>query len=253
MCISARASVFSFLTNLFSCGALLKFGRKELYFYNLLFVIVLMFVSLMQLVDLGIWLDLDCKKGTNKIGSFLGPILNHLQPLVLFTATYMLLNYTKVGKEFYTNNLKPQEGTTFDHFNIAEGGINFIKGLNLVYLIVFVLVLGFYFKKAFTTHPHLLCTGTCSIEKTLSWNWFNNVDGFPKIMHVLWNIFIINYLSINPKSNYVKLSLVFFYVLLFASFYFKRNAPSEIWCFVVNFGALFLLIIQKLAPENYFN
>jgi hypothetical protein len=106
MCISARASVFSFLTNLFSCGALLKFGRKELYFYNLLFVIVLLFVSLMQIVDLGMWIDLDCKIGTNKIASFLGPILNHLQPLAMFIASYCLLNYTKVGKEFYNNNLK---------------------------------------------------------------------------------------------------------------------------------------------------
>ena len=254
MCISARASVFSFLTNLFSCGALLKFGRKELYFYNLLFVIVLIFVSLMQIVDFGMWIDLDCKIGTNKIASFFGPILNHLQPLVMFTASYMLLNYTKVGKEFYENKLKQLEGTTFDHFNIAKGGFNFIKGLNLVYLIIVVLTLGFYFKKAFTTHPELLCTGTCSIEKTLSWNWFNELDGFPmRIMYFLWNIFIINYLSVNPKSNYVKLSFIFFYVLLFGALYFKRNSVSEIWCFVVNFGALFLLLIQKLAPENYFN
>lgn len=254
MCISARASVFSFLTNLFSCGALLKFGRKELYFYNLLSVLVLLFVSLMQIVDLGMWIDLDCKLGTNKIASFFGPILNHLQPLVLFAVSYILLNYTKVGKEFYKNNLKEQEGTYFDHFNIAKGGFNFIKGLNLVYLIIVVLVLGFYFKKAFTTHPNLLCSGTCNKGKNLSWNWYYELDGFPMaIMGFIWNIYIVNHLSVNPKSNYLKMALVFFYGLLFASMYFKRNVTSEIWCFVVNFGALFLLFVQKLAPENYFN
>ena len=254
MCISARASIFSFLTNLFSCGALLKFGRKELYFYNILIVIILLFVSLMQIVDFGMWIDLDCKLGTNKIASILGPILNNLQPVVMFVASYILLKYTKIGKEFYKNNLKSQEGTKFDHFNITKGGFNLIKGMNLVYVIILVLVLGYYFKKAFSSHPDLLCTGICSEGKTLLWKWYNELDGFPMlIMAVLWNIFIVNYLSINPKSNYLKVSLAFFYVLLFVSKYLKRNAGSEIWCFVVNFGAIFLLLVQKFAPENYFN
>ena len=61
MCISARASVVSFFTNLFSCMALIKFGRPELYFYNLVFAGILIFVSLMQIVDFGMWIDLDCK------------------------------------------------------------------------------------------------------------------------------------------------------------------------------------------------
>ena len=76
-----RASFLIFNKFIF-LWTLLKFGRKELYFYNLLIVIVLLFVSLMQIVDFGMWIDLDCKIGTNKIASFFGPILNHLQPLV---------------------------------------------------------------------------------------------------------------------------------------------------------------------------
>jgi hypothetical protein len=126
--------------------------------------------------------------------------------------------------------------------------------MNLVYVIILVLVLGLYFKKAFSSHPDLLCTGICSKEKTLSWNWYYDLDGFPMwIMGAFWHIYIINNLAVNPKSNYLKVSLVFFYILLFLSKYLKSNAASEIWCFVVNFGAIFLLLVQKFAPENYFN
>ena len=49
----------------------------------------------------------------------------------MFLIPFVLINYTKVGKEFYKNKIKSQEGTIYDHFNIAKGGFNFIKGLNL--------------------------------------------------------------------------------------------------------------------------
>lgn len=255
MCISARASVGSFFTNLFSCIALLKFGNPELYFYNIVIVLILMFVSLMQIVDFGMWIDLDCKLETNKVASILGPILNHLQPIIMYIIPYVLINYTKVGKEFYKNKLKSQEGTIFDNFNIAKGGFNFIKGLNLIHLLIIIIILGRYFKKAFTTNPEILCTSACNKENTLQWNWYEytKFGGSLLILTVLWNLFIINYLAVNPNSNYVKFTLVFFYILLFASKYFKSSSAPEIWCYVINFGALFILIVQQLAPKNFFN
>ena len=101
MCISASSTILSFTTNLFSCLLLVRYGNKKLYYYNLITSYLLIYVSLMQFVDFGIWVDLDCKKGSNKVASFLGRILNFTQPLVMFGLIYYLTNYTEVGKNYY--------------------------------------------------------------------------------------------------------------------------------------------------------
>lgn len=257
MCISARASIVSFFTNLFSCIALIKFGRPELYFYNLITGFFMIFVSFMQLVDFGIWIDLDCKKGTNKLASILGPLLNHLQPIAMLAIVYSVINYTKTGKDFYNKNIKKLEGTIYDNFNIAKGGFNFIKGINLVHLIIVGIYLGVFFKKAFTTNPEFLCSGVCDSTQNLKWNWYKrNVKLFGKyigFLGILWHVYILNHLSINPHSNYLRLTLAIFYLLLFASMYLKRKSTAEIWCYIVNFGAIFLLFIQRVTPKNFFN
>lgn len=249
MCVSARGSLISFFTNLFSCAALVKFGNQNLYFYNLVFASILMFVSLMQLVDYGMWIDLECKLGTNKIASIAGPILNHLQPLVIFVITFVILNYSKVGKEFYKNNLKIQEGGVFDHFNIGSKKLNFIKALNIFHVLIIVILLGMYYYKAFTTNPELLCTKVCEVDNTLDWKWYKKITPV-WILVFIWHIYIINHISINPRSNYIKLTLIFFYILLFASKYLKSKSGAELWCYIINFAALFLLIAQKSVPEN---
>lgn len=251
MCISARASLVSFLTNLVSCIALVKYGNPNLHFYNIITALWMVYVSLMQFVDFGIWIDLGCKRGINKIATVFGPFLNHTQPLIGFIIVYLLINYSKVGKEFYEKNLKSQENGLFKHFNIAKGGFNFIKAMNILYAIFLFIALAQYYYLGMTSKPELLCSRVCSYNNILSWPWYNK-----KLLlisfSVLWHICIINTISINPKSNYVKFMVFIIYLLLFLSFYLKNKNAGEMWCYIVNFGALLFLVVQKMFP-NYFN
>ena len=75
MCISYSASINSLFINLLSSICLILYGNSNLKSYNLIFGMFSIYTSLMQLVDLGIWNDLNCKIGTNKIASLLGPLL----------------------------------------------------------------------------------------------------------------------------------------------------------------------------------
>ena len=248
MCISARASIISFLVNLVSCVALVKYGNNELKFYNTTIAIWMVYVSLMQLVDYGMWIDLDCKTGMNKLATILGPVLNHTQPLVIFGIAYFLLNYTSLGREFYNSQLKSQENGLFKHFNIAKGGLNFIKIMNIVYAVLLVIALCQFYIRGSSSNPDLLCSKVCSYNSSLSWSW-NNKNLLLIAFTVFWHIFIINSISINPKSNYIKFFVILIYLLLLLSFYLKNKNAGEFWCYIVNFGALVFLIVQKLFSK----
>ena len=88
MCISLKASVNTFLLGVISSLALVFFGNQNMLAYNIIVAGIFIFVSLMQLVDLGMWIDLDCSLGTNKLASILGPALNWFQPTAVFLIIY---------------------------------------------------------------------------------------------------------------------------------------------------------------------
>ena len=95
MCISAQASINAFIVNLISAISLVYFGNDNLKSINVIIAIFSVFTSFMQLIDLGIWLDLDCKSGLNKAASLIGPVLTYFQPVAIFFVAYLILNYTK--------------------------------------------------------------------------------------------------------------------------------------------------------------
>lgn len=248
MCISARASIISFLINLVSCAGLIIYGNKNLRFYNYIFASFLLFVSLMQIVDFGAWIDLKCTKGYNKLASFFGPILIYLQPIFVVIAYLYLVKTTKLGKEFYSKNMKSKENTWYDHFNFNHKDFNFIKLINIVYVILLVLAWCQYFSKAFTSNPEYLCTKT-SQSGNLKWNWFYEDVNIMKLFKTLFAIIIINILAINPWSLYLKIALILFYGMLFVTSRIKQYSKLEVWCYVINFSALILLLIQKVFPQ----
>jgi hypothetical protein len=92
MCISKNLSLVSFITAIFSSIALILFGDQKYILQNKTIGYFMMFVGLMQLVDYSIWSDLDCISGLNKLGAIVGPILNHIQPLVLTAIIYYYLD-----------------------------------------------------------------------------------------------------------------------------------------------------------------
>ncbi len=91
MCISKNLSLFSFIVSIVSNIILIQFGDPKYLLQNKTIGYFMFFVGLMQLIDYSIWSDLDCIYGLNKAGGLLGPILNHIQPLVLMGIIYYYL------------------------------------------------------------------------------------------------------------------------------------------------------------------
>lgn len=80
MCYSAKSSLTTFLIVSFVCIYLwIKGGNVKK-----TVAIILFFISLMQVVELFIWLNLECSN-TNKFISLFIPILLFLQPVILIT------------------------------------------------------------------------------------------------------------------------------------------------------------------------
>ena len=92
MCISKNLSISSFIMSIVSSVALIAFGKPEYLLQNKTIGYFMMFVGIMQLIDYSIWSDLECVSGLNKLGSILGPILNHIQPLILMGIIYYYLD-----------------------------------------------------------------------------------------------------------------------------------------------------------------
>jgi hypothetical protein len=89
MCYSKKLSLISFLFGIISSIILILFGNKETYLTNILISIFFIFVSFMQFIDFLIWSDINCINGLNNLASFIGPLLNHIQPVIFFILLYI--------------------------------------------------------------------------------------------------------------------------------------------------------------------
>tara|TARA_B100000902_G_C27319951_1_gene923691 strand:+ start:1925 stop:2674 length:750 start_codon:yes stop_codon:yes gene_type:complete len=246
MCISAEASINSFFFNLVSVILLIQYGNDNLKLYNLIIGMFAIFTSLMQLVDLGIWLDLDCKRGLNKFVSKVGPILNHLQPTMIFVIAFLVIKYTDVGKEV-NENLK---NTKFENFMITTEKINYNNVINLLYfcLISYVLVI-YYIKESKSS------SAFCStvFKNHIRWNWtdiYKDNITYSIIYTLLYALIgTMNFYTINPFSSYIKLVLILYFFQYSIAKTISRIHLSEIWCLISNSLPLTLLILQKIFPK----
>jgi len=243
MCISARASINSFLFNVISVSLLIKYGNDNLKTYNLIIGIFTIFTSLMQLVDLGIWLDLDCSKGLNKFVSKIGPVLTHLQPTMIFVIAFFVIKYTSGGEKL-KEDLK---NTNFENFMITNEKININNVINLLYfcLIIYTLVV-YYIKESKSSNP--FCSTV--FKNYIKWNWTyiykDNVINYGLLYALIGTM---NFLTINPNSSYIKLVLILYFFQYLISKIISRIHVSEIWCIISNSLPLTLLILQKIFPK----
>ena len=245
MCISLKASVNTFLLGVTSSLALVFFGNQNMLAYNIIVAGIFIFVSLMQLVDLGMWIDLDCSLGTNKLASILGPALNWFQPTAVFLIIYYVFRYTKSGKQLQSiRNNSMSNNSIINHFNIGNNKINFIKILNGIYAIIVVIMLGIFYNKG-SKDPSIFCTKV--LDGHLKWNWYEKFDS-STIMGVIWHITLLNLLSINLSNVFVLFTIGITYIFLFASMAYKSQV-AEIWCYLVNFVPLIMLVLQKVFPS----
>ena len=252
MCISAEASIKSFGVNLVSCIVLLFLGNPKLKLFNIIIVIFAIFVSLMQLVDLGMWKDLDGKKGIHRISSFVGPILNYLQPVVLFMLAFYLLNFSKLGqktegKQFSLGKVGNKLLSQLDIRMKPGKPINFNKVINLVYIISIILILTQYYKDKWPQEKYQIAKVK---EGHLKWNWYDESKSYRVFSNIYLIVAALNFIGLGSRTWYSYVIFLVYYVAVLIIRLTKSTHVGEIWCYVANAVPLILLVLQTVFAKQ---
>jgi hypothetical protein len=214
MCYSKDLSLSSLTFGIFASLTLIFFGNKESNSTNKTLGYFFLIVSLMQLVEYFLWIDIDCVNGFNKIGALLGPILNHLQPVILLILCIIFLKPTYL----IPNNI--------------------ILFSNIIYLIYIVYKYIIYIQDS-----NNLCVKTNACEH-LDWTWKKDFN---------YNLyFIINFINIANFCNNTNLIVTvgFSYLILIISiFNFNKNV-GEFWCLMVTGLPLVNLFMENILNIN---
>lgn len=226
MCYTKEASIGAFFTGLISSILLIQFGNPNLHKENLLIGIMFIFVSFMQLVDYFIYIDPKCESGSNKLAGYMGPLLNGLQPTVLFILYYYL----------FAN--QASKDSVFQKYKYLW------IGLNVIYAIV---IYGLYVQ--FWNNSNL-----CSykVDGRISWSWYSkNFDTFFNVIYVsmlvINSYLIYSILKTNKQTRYFLTVFLIIIIFFFISKFNYQKHLGEFWCFFVNSVPLFILLIQKIG------
>jgi hypothetical protein len=214
MCYSKDLSLTSLLFGVFASFSLVCFGNKQSSSTNKAIGYFFLFVSLMQLVEYFLWIDIECTNGFNKLGSLLGPILNHLQPVVLLVLANIFLQPT--------NLIDPSVIIPANVLYLFYVGVEYIKYVN---------------------EPSNLCVGTNGCEH-LDWSW-------KKDFNYTW-YFLISFINVANFYTNANLMISFglSYVLLIVSiFNFNKNV-GEFWCLMVTGIPLINLFMENVLNIN---
>jgi hypothetical protein len=160
MCFNKEISLQVFVFSIISSLLLIILGNKENIKENYLIAIFFSFVSLMQYVEYLMWKDIECKTGENKFATKIGPLLNHLQPILL----YLLIIFVLQKK----SNM-------------------FISSINIIYLIY---VINKYIE---FNNKNITCTKVLDSHLNWPWKYDYNYDYFQLVMIIN----MISYLDSN--------------------------------------------------------
>ena len=154
MCINSNTSISTFIFSLLSSIVLIFAGNKKYHKENLIAGILFIYVAIMQILEYFMWIDLENKKGYNKIATILGPFFNYTQPSIIFIVKTLVLN----------------------KYNI------FITLINLIYYIYFI-----FRYSTFLTSEKMI---TSIYDKHLHWGWEKYFNFYIYIFILILNIFI---------------------------------------------------------------
>jgi len=214
MCFSKNLSLSSFSFGLFCCFLLYYFGPKNNLSLNTGIALFFGFVTFMQLIEYLLWTDIKCKNGLNKFASYLGPLFNHLQPIILFICANSFISSS----------------------NIIPNSINIL--VNVIYFFIVI-----YYYYIYIQNPSNLCTGL-NTEKHLDWKWKKNNTFY----HFYFFMVIFN--SINFLYNpYFCIVLFLSFTFLFLSIINFHKNIGEFWCLFVVSIPLILLIIELINEK----
>lgn len=196
MCYSAPASLGSFAISVLGFLFLYKRNKPS----DRLFGMLILGISIMQLGEYLIHIDIECKKGYNKAGSILGMFSHSLiQPLFAFLAV-MLFSKNKLNKQ-----------------------------VTLLWIILIIVSLTsniMYWPK-----PENLCSYKyeCQDESKgcqLYWPWFSSIN----IPLYISTVFVLPIIFSDIKNKPMWLTYIFMGPLLLMYLYPKT--ASSIWCFL---------------------
>lgn len=136
----------------------------------------MLFVGLMQLIDYSILSDLDCVSGLNRLGAILGPILNHIQPLILTAIIYYYLD---------SNGIIPT---------------SLLVAIGIIYGIYMVYKYGEYLKDT-------LCIKT-GVLGGLEWKWKHGYNYI--LYHLLFLAILVNFYNYSQITIYFIASYILY-------------------------------------------
>ena len=215
MCYSKDLSLSSFIFGIFSSLSLIFLGNKKSSNTNKTIGYWFLFVTFMQLIEYYIWTDLECKNGLNNFASIIGPIFNHLQPVVLLILATIFLDST---------NIIPT---------------NIIVPINILY----VIYVGYKYC-TYISNPSNHC---------IQINEYNHLDWTWKKDFNYTFYFIINFINVANYYNNINLiltTIIINYLLLFISIFKFNHNIGEFWCLMVTGLPLINLFIQKVFNVN---
>lgn len=214
MCYSKDLSLASLSFGIFASLMLINFGNKKSDSTNNAIGYFFLFVTLMQLVEYFLWLDINCSNGLNKFGSLIGPILNHLQPIVLLVIAYIFLEPANI---ISTNVIIPA---------------------NILYFIY-----SFYQYIKYISNPSNLCVKTNECDH-LNWTWkkdFNYLFYFAISFINIANFYLNTNLMVAFGTSYL--------LLIISIFGFNKNV-GEFWCLMVTGIPLINLFMENMLNIN---
>ena len=210
MCFSAKASLFSFTVGI--VGSLLSISLGSLkdqivgYFFG--------FVSLMQGIEYLLWTHQKCDH-YNRLISFLGMFLNHLQPFVLGFIILLL--------------------------NKNTGNKHWIYLLMFAYLLIIIP----YSLQFFSVDKKIQCT-LKNTENHLQWNW--NLLKYNRIIYLLF-LFTMSALfliGLPPLKSGRIFALGAILTYTTSTILYKKNNVGTLWCYYTAFLPLLYYFLNIL-------
>ncbi len=202
MCFSAISSLGTFLVGLVFSVLLLRNPTHPN--ENKAFGWFFIFISLIQLMDFGFWMDLQNSVGINHILTIIGPILNAGQPLLLYLTKLWVIQPKTLDLKYLM--------------------------LNCAYGIYFVCS---YF--GFVTHHRPLTTSVKNGH--LKWPWLHYFHPAPYLIAFAANAFYLTDIS------YSFVVFLITAIALWLSHRYFSYHVGELWCFFGAFIPLIIHLL----------
>ena len=205
MCISANFSAMTFFVSVLSSFVLIIYGDLRYKTENLIIGLFFIYVSLVQLLEWMMWIDIDGKNNINKIATAITPIYVYIQPLVLYNI------------QLFVYNIKINSLILF---------------LQIIYLIITFIQ---YYK--YIINDNLLPTKYD--DGTLKWRWVAYFNVLLYFIVLIYSIFVFMPIKISL------LLFIFGIISLFIAYLKHKKSSSSFFCLFSAFAPIIFILFEQ--------